>query len=97
MQLKTCVGSLISAFLVSVGFPEECEIHASMSLLSGISEAMQYDHGTGSLLFVRIKEAEASFSFTVFGAQLPRRKKSTLETYWIKAGNDDEEGKDILQ
>ena len=63
---------MISAFLVSVGFPEECEIHASMSLLSGISEAMQYDHGTGSLLFVRIKEAEASFSFTVFGAQLPR-------------------------
>ena len=55
---------------MSVGFPEECEIHASMSLLSGISEAMQYDHGTGPLLFVRIKEAEASF--TVFGAQLPR-------------------------
>ena len=80
---------------MSVGFPEECEIHASMSLLSGISEAMQYDHGTGSLLFVRIKEADASF--TVFGAQLPRRQKSTLEMHWIKAGNDDEEGKDVLQ
>jgi hypothetical protein len=56
---------LISAFLVSVGFPEECEIHASMSLLSGISEAMQYDHGTGSLLFVRIKEAGLASQYLV--------------------------------
>ena len=94
---KVPVGStqnMISAFLVSVGFPEECEIHASMTRsLVNRTSAIQYDPGTGSLLIVRIKETEASF--TAFGAQLAPRQKSTLEMYWIKAGND--EGKELLR